>query len=476
MSPSPAHGGPLDAPVRRTWSESHRFVPRRFVRPMQRFMQVEAAGGVVMLVAALLALAWANSPWHEAYETLWETPLLLELGDLAHLDLSLRDWVNDALMALFFFLAGLEIKRALVTGELRDPKAAALPAIAALGGMIVPALIYTGFNAGQPGSGGWGIPMATDIAFAVGVVSLLGSRVPSGAKLFLLTLAIVDDLGAILVIAVFYTTSFSFTWLLLAAAAVVVAAVITRLDVRSVVPYLTLGAFCWFALHESGVHATIAGVAFGLLTPTQPFHDPRRFGERARALVAEVEAGYADGTLTSGEMEEEQATLRDVVRLAEETNSPLDRVEHKLAPWVGFLIVPLFAFANAGVRISGGEGPGASRVMVGVAVGLVVGKTIGVFGFTWLATALRVGRLPRATTWRHMFGLAVTAGIGFTVALFVTGLAFDDPALADAAKVGILGASAVAGVLGFLLLRAVPPAAEDEAVRAGPAADVAAPR
>ena len=405
-----------------------------------------------MMIAAIVAIGWANSPWKGGYEALWETNLDIALGHLAHIDLSLRDWVNDALMAIFFFVVGLEIKRELVVGELRDPRAAALPAIAALGGMIVPALLYVAFNAGHAGSKGWGIPMATDIAFAAGVVSLLGRRVPSGAKLFLLTLAIVDDLGAIVVIAIFYTSDLSFEWLAIAVVAVVLAAWMKRVDVRSLVPYAVLGVVCWYALHESGVHATLAGVAFGLVCPAWSFYDPKRFPSSARPLVDQVAAAHDDDRLEETEHEQEVASLRELDRLVTETVSPLDRIEHSLTPWVSFLIVPLFALANAGVELGGAT---FGRIALGVSVGLVVGKTVGVFAATWLAVRTGIGLLPSSTTWTHMFGIAICAGIGFTVALFVAGLSFDAAVLNDEAKIGILAGSLVAGIAGWSWLRFV---------------------
>ena len=459
-----------DVPLRHSWSESSRFVPRAVVRPAQRFMQLEAAGGIVMLLAAVVALAWANSGFADGYEALWETPLDISLGELVHLDLSLRAWVNDGAMAVFFFVVGLEIKRELVQGELKDRRAAALPAIAALGGMVVPALIYTAFNAGGEGSSGWGIPMATDIAFAVGVISLLGRRVPSGAKLFLLTLAIVDDLGAILVIALFYTDQLAFGWLGVALAACAGAHLLHRADVRSLLPYGALAVACWYGLHESGVHATLAGVAFGFLTPSWSFYDPNRFAPRARRLVDRI-GDALHGRDTTAEHAVSETGLRDLVRLASESQSPLQRIEHRLAPWVSFLVVPVFAVANAGVSLSGDALSGAlgNRIVLGVALGLVVGKTVGVFGATWLAVRLGIGRLPVGTGWRHVLGLAVCAGIGFTVALFVASLSFTDPATTDAAKIGILGGSLVAGVAGYLFLRATPaiPAEDPPAVRRG---------
>ncbi len=421
-------------------------------------MDMEAAGGIMMLVAAVVALVWANSPFHDGYEQLWETPLDISLGQLVHLDLSLREWVNDGAMAIFFFVVGLEIKRELVQGELRDRRAAALPAIAALGGMVVPALIYTAFNAGTDASSGWGIPMATDIAFAVGVISLLGRRVPTGAKLFLLTLAIVDDLGAILVIAIFYTADLAFSWLGVALVALVATYLLRRSDVRSLLPYVVLGLVCWYGLHESGVHATLAGVAFGFLTPSWAFYDPHHFPRRARRLADRVDRALA-GDDTTMEHATSEAAMRDAVRLASESQSPLQRIEHHLAPWVSFVIVPLFAVANAGVALSGDALGGAlgDRIVLGVALGLLVGKAVGVFGATWLAVHFGVGRLPLRTTWRHVFGLSVCAGIGFTVALFVASLSFTDPATTDLAKIGILGGSLLAGVAGYVWLRLCPP-------------------
>ena len=442
--------GVMDRDLHHAWSKSDRFVPRVFVRPLQRFMEIEGAGGAIMMAAAVVAIAWANSPWRAGYDTLWETELDIALGGLAHVDLPLRDWVNDGLMTIFFFVVGLEIKRELVVGELRDPRAAALPVVAAAGGMAVPALIYLAFNGGHTGSRGWGIPMATDIAFAVGVVSLLGRRVPTGAKLFLLTLAIVDDLGAIAVIAVFYTSDLSFEWLAIAVAAVVAAAYLTRLHVRSQVPYSVLGVICWYALHGSGVHTTIAGVAFGFVCPVWSFYDPSRFAERARPLVDRVEAAYNDPPLEEIEHEEGQASLQELDQLTTESVSPLDRNEHRLAPWVGFAIVPVFALANAGVELGDAT---IGRVAIGVAAGLVAGKTVGVFAAAWLAVRLGIGRLPSGTTWNHMFGLAMCAGIGFTVALFVAGLSFDAARLNDEAKIGILAGSLVAGLAGYGWLR-----------------------
>ena len=448
-------------PVRHMWSESDRFVPRAVVRPLQRLMEHEAAGGVVMLVAAVVAIAWANSPWSDSYVELWRTPLRLELGTVLDLDhLTLQAWVNDALMTVFFLLVGVEIKRELVHGDLRDIRSVALPILAALGGMVVPTGIYLAFNAGGSGSDGWGIPMATDIAFAVGVVTLLGRSVPLAAKIFLLTLAIADDVGAIVVIAVFYTGELSVRWLAVALVGLGAIFAMRRADVQALAPYLAVGAVIWLALLESGVHATLAGVALGLLTPAWPLRSPRRFPTEARRLIDHIERAYYDRILTNAEFEANEQLMAEVSRLSVQSTSPLERLERALSPWVAFVIVPLFALANAGVELSGHAVGGlvSDPVTLGVAVGLVAGKTVGVFTTSVVAVRLGVGRLPAGATWAHMFGLAVCAGVGFTVALFVTSLSFTDPALTDSAKVGILSGSLIAGALGFAILRTGAPA------------------
>jgi NhaA family Na+:H+ antiporter len=397
----------------------------------------------------VVALVWANSPWDAGYETFLSTPLDLQFGSFVHLDFTLHSVVNDALMTLFFLLAGLEIKRQVITGELRDRRAAALPAIAALGGMIVPALLFIALNTGHDGSKGWGIPVATDIAFAVGIVTLAGNRIPFGARIFILTLAVVDDVGGILVIAIFYADDVNLKWLVLAVAAVAATVLIRRADMRSLVPYAVLGILCWYSLHEAGVESAIAGVVFGLLTPIYPFHDPERFGDVSRRFVDRIESS-------------DEIAVEDLARYALETASPLERVENRLNLWVAFAIVPLFALTNAGVHIDTDSIDG--RVALGVIVGLVVGKTVGVFGASWIAVKLGVGRLPERTTWRHMFGLAITAGIGFTVALFVTGLSFTDEGLTSSAKLGVIAASVIAGAVGFGVLRASPPSVDGPSV------------
>jgi len=365
---------------------------------LRAFFANDLAGGTVLLVAAAFALVWASSPWSESYADLWHTEL--SIGPVTE---DLRHWVNDLLMALFFFVIGIEIKREVLLGDLRDPRRAALPVVAALGGMLVPAGIYVLFNLGRNGASGWGIPMATDIAFALGVLALLGPRVPPALKVFLLALAIVDDLGAISVIAIFYSDTIGVGWLTLAAVSLAAIALLWRSGVRSLPVHVALGVLTWWFVFESGVHATLAGVAVALLVP--------------------VDLG--------------------------------DDVEHALHPFTSFVVVPLFALANAGVdlnpdALSGGD---AWMVAAGVAAGLVVGKVVGIAGAVWLAVRFGLGQLPAGTTWRHIVGVAAVAGIGFTVSLFVAGLAFDDETLVDAAKLGILGGSGLAAALGWVGLR-----------------------
>lgn len=454
------------------WSESERLVPRSVVRPLRRFADTEAASGLVMLLMAIVAIIWANSAWGDDYIRWWNASVLVEFGSWLHLDLSVREWINDLLMGFFFFVVAMEIKRELVRGELADLRAAAMPVIAAVGGMVVPALIYAAFNAGGPGSPGWGIPMATDIAFAVGVVSLLGRRIPSSLVVFLLSFAIVDDLGAITVIAVFYTEGLAPEWLLVAVAMVAVAYAIRRHDVRSLVPYVVLAAACWLALHESGVHTTLAGVAFGLITPSRSFFDRSAFPEMAEQIISRVVAADVDhdrhavNPAEDDEAEEAEA-LDDLILLANEVQAPLDRLERRFVPWTAFLVVPLFALANAGVQTSWSQLVEAfsEPVTLGVFFGLVLGKPLGIFLFAWVAVRLKVGKMPVGATWRQVWGVAMLGGIGFTVALFVTELAFGPGPIGDQAKVGILAASAVAGICGYLFLRLVSPKPPVEAAR-----------
>jgi Na+:H+ antiporter, NhaA family len=432
--------------LRVPWSGSARPVPRLVLQPLQTFLRTEEAGGILLLAAATIALIWANSPWRSSYDALWHTQLTIGLGPWSLAE-DLQHWVNDALMALFFLVVGLEIKRELTTGELRQPRAAALPAIAALGGMVVPALLYLAINpSGEPGRG-WGIPMATDIAFALGVLAIVGRGLPTALKSFLLALAIVDDIGAILVIAIFYSGSISHGPLLTAAGLLALILVLQRLHVRWTAVYVLVGVSVWLATLQSGIHATIAGVALGLATPAVAFQRPKAVSLEAHRI--------ADDTVDDPVPPDADAhQWLHLAGLTREAVSPLARLEHLLHPWTSYVVIPVFALANAGVSISRSSLGNAltSGITLGVVAGLVVGKTVGVTMFTWLATRTGITRLPEGVGWGQLVGVAALAGIGFTVSLFITSLAFQTQAIQDAAKVGILIASLLAGLLGALLL------------------------
>jgi len=437
----------------RTWATSERFVPKNFIRPFVRFSEIEASSGIILLLAAVAALVWANSPWSDTYFALLEEHLTIEFFGF-HLDESVLHLINDGLMAIFFFVVGLEIKRELVLGDLRDPKAAALPVMAALGGMALPALIYFGFNAGTAAAGGWGIPMATDIAFAVGIVALLGSRVPAGAKLFLLAVAIADDIGAITVIAIFYTSDLDAAYLGAAVTGLIVVWIAGKVNVRAMWFYLPMALVIWYFTLESGVHATLAGVALGFLTPAYPLYGARDFDARARAILDQYPAENTNDPETQEHADHETLLLSDI---ASEAVSPLIRMEHRLVGWSSFVIVPLFALANAGVDFRNVTITDAliSPVALGVAVGLFLGKIVGISLASYGAVRFNLGRLPPGTTWAHVFGLSAVAGIGFTVSLFVAGLAFTDPLLTNLAKVGIFSGSIVSGIVGSIILSRV---------------------
>ncbi|MBA3289716.1 MAG: Na+/H+ antiporter NhaA [Acidimicrobiia bacterium] len=411
----------------------------RAAQPLVRFVHVEAAGGIVLVVATVAALVWANSPWADSYTTFWRTAVRVDVGtyrfeeDLAHL-------VNDLLMGLFFLVVGMEIKRELVAGELRDPRAVALPAFAALGGMVVPAAVYVLIVGGDAGGRGWGVPMATDIAFALGVVALLGSRVPPPVKLLLLTLAIIDDIGAIAVIAVFYTSAVDVRMIAVAVGIALLVAVIHRIDVTSGVVIMGLGLLLWLAVYESGIHPTIAGVVMGLLTPAVA----RQTELEAEEIVDVLETG---DDLSAAEVRAAAGAIRGSV-------SACDRLIDALHPWTSFVIVPVFALANAGIVLSGDTLATPSSVLVGVGVALVAGKLVGVAAFSWLAVRVGFGRLPTGTRWGHVLGIGDLAGIGFTVSLFIAGLAYESSELEADAKVGILLAAVVATVVGTAILLA----------------------
>lgn len=423
---------------------------QRLTHPFQRFLAVEAASGFVLIGCTLIALLAANTAWAPGWRGFWDTRLTVEVGDL-RLAYPLWYWVNDGLMALFFFVVGLEIKRELVAGELSDRRKVTLPVAAAIGGAAVPALIHAVLRAGTPDARGWAVPMATDIAFVVGCLALLGPRVPRGLKVLMLSLAIVDDLLAVIVIALFYSGSLATGWMAAAALGLALVLLLNRLGVRPVPIYVLVGAFVWLATLKSGIHPTVAGAVLGLLTPATPWiaADPLRslLGAGHRALAGPPPPPH----------DAEQEILGRVELAAREARSPLERLEHLLHPWVGFVIMPIFALANAGLPLADADATSAGALAV--AAGLVLGKPLGFLLAAALVVRTGLARLPESVSWRAMVGAGCLAGIGFTMSLFVASLSFEGRALLDA-KSGVLAGSLVSALLGMgLLLRALPCAA-----------------
>ena len=405
----------------------------RLLLPLERFLHVEAASGIILLLCTILALTLANSPFGESYEAIWQTKVGFQFGgfEMVH---KLRHWINDGLMVIFFFVIGLEVKRELVSGELREFRRAALPLLAALGGMVVPAGIFLSLQAGTPAEAGWGIPMATDIAFVVGCMALLGPRVPRGLRVLILSLAIADDIGAILVIAIGYTEELSLEYLLVALLLVALVLLFQRSGIRSFGVYAATGGVIWYFFHESGIHATLAGVILGLLTPATAYLDTSVVGRFLKRT----------GDVLHGDWEslpDKAVRVRAVQQLSRETVSPLSYLENALHPWVSYLIMPVFALANAGVEFTLGDL--ASPVALAVALGLLIGKPVGIVLFSAIAVRAGIAALPSGVSWSILAGGAALAGIGFTMALFIAGLALEGELL-SAAKVGMLLLSTVA--------------------------------
>ncbi len=425
--------------------------------PIQRFMSLEAASGILLIISTIVALIWANSSARDSYVALFQANISLSIGNLVYLEHSFLEWINDGLMVIFFFVVGLEIKRELTIGELSTPKKAALPIFAAIGGMVVPALIYHMFNMDGAGKSGWGIPMATDIAFAVGVLTLLGKRVPFSLRVFLLALAIVDDLGAVLVIAMFYTEQISGPALGTAAILLCFSILMNKAGVRNIFVYLVVGIFIWLAFLKSGVHATIAGVILGFITPIKAWFDKDFFVKQVTDITDKVQKRLKGVLGTSHKTPippEAMHTMEELQFLTREAISPLDRIVHALHPWVMFVIMPLFALANAGVYLGNID---INEVMhnsitIGTFLGLVVGKPIGIIITCLLAVKLKMATLPEGVNWAQIFGVGVLGGIGFTMALFVSHLALKAPEIEMYSKVGILTASLVTSVVGFFIL------------------------
>lgn len=429
----------------------------RLTKPFAWFVRTEAAGGAVLLLSTVAALLLSNSPWAHLFEHIWETPIGLHLGSLEFAR-SLREWINDGLMTLFFFVVSLELKRELVLGELNNPRVAALSITAALGGMLVPAALYLMLQSGQPGQHGWGTVMATDTAFVVGCLALLGSRIPQNLRVFMLSLAIVDDLGAILVVAIGYSDHIHWGALALAALGVALISGMALVGVRSIASFFLVGAFIWFAVNASGIDATITGVVLGLMTPARRWvSDERLYG------ILDQVVAHPVGNLGSGDTRDRQ-TLQVAEIAAREALSPVERLEILLHPWVGFVILPLFAFANAGLPLSSADL--GSPVTVAVFVGFALGKPIGVLTFSWLALRSGIAVRPSDLSWRLLAGGGLLAGIGFTMALFIANLAFNK-SLIDSAKLGILLASVFSALAGLALLMWFPARGEHPQVAPG---------
>lgn len=416
---------------------------RRVLGPVERFLALEAASGIVLLFATLASLVWANSPWADSYHRLWNQPVAFRVADWGF-ERSVHFWINDGLMTVFFLVVGLEIRREIDGGELRDLPRAALPFFAAIGGMIVPALLFAAFNHGRATAGGWGIPMATDIAFAVGVFAALGRRVSHSARVLLLALAVIDDIGAVLVIAIFYSTSLVPTGFAVAAGGVATTLAFQKIGIRSAGAYLIPGTLLWAGAYVAGIHPTLAGVALGLMTPVRAWYP-------SGWLAAEVERrlhGARERDLSSN------SDLADLARTAGEEFSPLERLERVLHGWVAFLIMPLFALANAGVPLGGVDLRGdAAALFVGITLGLLVGKPIGVLVASKLGVRFGLVAIPPGLPRRHLLLVGTVAGIGFTMSLFVAQLALPAGPLLDTAKLAILVASSLAAIAGALLGR-----------------------
>jgi NhaA family Na+:H+ antiporter len=414
---------------------------------LERFVQSETSSSVLLFGATVVALVWANSPWSASYFALWKLPV--QIGRRPLLSMDLHHWIDDGLMVLFFLVVGLEIKREIVKGELSSFRQAALPIMAALGGMIIPAILYFAFNRSGPGARGWGIPMATDIGFAMGVLALLGKRIPSSLRVFMLALAIVDDVGAILVIAFFYTPKISLSALAVAGGLL---ALLVVISVRRapVSVYAVVGFFFWASVLSSGVHATIAGVILGLIAPIKPKFRPEELAESAEPLLRNFRA-----QISSQEKSSAEATLSALDQLLRGTDSIAERLERSVHPWVCYVVLPLFALASAGVNLSTEKLKLAisSPIALGILLGLVLGKAVGITAFSYLAVQSKIAGMAEGLTWPGIAGVGILAGVGFTVALFISTLSFADDALIATAKVAVIVASLAAGSIGYLYLR-----------------------
>jgi NhaA family Na+:H+ antiporter len=423
----------------------------RALRPVRDFGQNEASSGLVLLACAVVAMVAVNSPLASSFQAIWDTQLSVGLGAMS-VAKTVHFWINDGLMAIFFFVVGLEIKREILVGDLASPRQALLPLVAAIGGMALPAAMYLLFNETGRVAAGWGIPVATDIAFALGVLALFGERVPNALKVFLTALAIFDDIGAVLVIAFFYTDHLTPYALATSGFLLIVTAAANWIGLRSMLVFGVLGIALWIAMLNSGFHASVAGVLLALAIPARAHADPKQFVRHSRSLIDDFEDAIDRDTKALAN-NQQQSLLLSLTVSAERAGAPLGRLEHILSPWAAFLVMPIFALANAGVALRGSITEMVSHpVTLGVVTGLVIGKPLGIIGFAWLATKLKLADLPGKVTWLELAAVACLAGIGFTMALFIGELAFAGDELLDAAKFGILVGSLTAGIVGSLLL------------------------
>jgi NhaA family Na+:H+ antiporter len=424
----------------------------RTIRPFREFMQMEESGGIVLFLCIIIALIWANSPIASTYFDFWGTKITLTMGDFV-LSKPLLIWINELLMTPFFFLIGLEIKREILIGELCTPKDALLPFLTAFGGMVVPAVIYTLFNPfGTPGSVGWAIPIATDIAFTLGILSIFGKQVPSSLRVFLVTLAIVDDIGSVLVIAIFYTEEIYWLYLVLSAVVFLILCVINKLGIRKQAIYILLGIFLWLFLLESGVHATLAGILLAITIPATTKIDFEEFKQTSNQLLMRLEEA-ADGAPESCDLEVFLNTSHTLENACQDAEAPIQRWEHVLTPWVAFLVVPVFTLTNGGVMLLTSIAQvGTSSISFGIIMGLVIGKPLGVITSVFLTTKLGLSKIPEELNWSHFAGVAFLAGIGFTMSIFVASLSFSDDAILSLAKASILIASMISGIIGAVII------------------------
>ncbi len=427
-------------------SSIKRYPIEAVLTPFSRFAKMEAAGGIVLLASTIAALLWANSPWEHSYHALLEEKFTIGFGHFL-LSVTRHEWIDDGLMSIFFFLVGLEIKREVLIGELSSLKQAMFPLLAAIGGTVVPAVIYFAINSNGPGQKGWGIPMATDIAFALGVLALLGGRVPVALKVFVTALAIVDDIIAVLVIALFYTEQIHVLSLAIGLAGLAFSFICNLLGVRKPAVYAIIGVFVWFAVLQSGIHATVAGVLLAFTIPARTYIDREQFLQHGRQLLNKFEAaqpGSAGAHAAIHALEKQCALIE----------SPLHRLEYILQPWVSFLVMPLFAFANAGVHVLGKIMMALTHpVTLGVVFGLIVGKPVGISLFAWISVRTKLAKAPSGVSWTQTFGASCLCGLGFTMSLFIGALAFKDIVLLDMSKIGILFASVTAAIVGAFILQ-----------------------